>query len=323
MGKKNIEAESNKPMNKSKTLYYFTNSYPYGIAEEWKKRELQVYVDYFDKIIVVPYWYAGNRNARPFIHPKIDYLQPLFPEKDVFRISIKFFLLVKSKHILFFLREFFSAKVFLSKEKLIRWIIVSYNILKLFDSKVIKSICADTNEVTCYFFWARGSAEMIPLMPKKIKIVCKFYNYDLYEDKWGYLPYQKAQMNRSNYLVACSMDNYKYTLNKYPHVKDKLFIDLLGTAIPDAVVNKSEDGILRIVSCAFMETYKRIELLIECLQYINIPIYWTHIGDGPMRKSFEDRMLQLTSINSNISYEFKGVIPHDQLIPYYLSRPID
>jgi glycosyltransferase involved in cell wall biosynthesis len=130
-------------------------------------------------------------------------------------------------------------------------------------------------------------------------------------------------MNRSNYLVACSMDNYKYILCKYPHVKTKLVIDLLGTEIPNTVAKQSEDGILRIVSCAFMVSYKRIELLIESLEHINIPIHWTHIGDGPMRKSYEDKMLKLTAVNSKVKYQFTGAIPHNQLISYYISRPID
>ena len=47
-------------------LLYFTSSYPYGLGEQWKANELNVLVDYFDEITVVPHSHSGNsKNPKP------------------------------------------------------------------------------------------------------------------------------------------------------------------------------------------------------------------------------------------------------------------
>jgi glycosyltransferase involved in cell wall biosynthesis len=206
---------------------------------------------------------------------------------------------------------------------LIRWISVSYNILKLVTNDVFKGVFSDRNEVTCYFFWGRESAEVVPLIPSKIKVICKFYNYDLYQNVWGYLAYQSSQMKRANYIVACSEDNKKYMINNYPKFKDKILIDYLGTEIPSSGSQESKDGVLRLVSCSFMMPHKRLEIIAECLSYVDFPLQWIHIGDGPLRSDLEKKTEIICSAKTNIKVTFLGVIPTHKLIDYYVSNPVD
>ena len=44
-------------------LVFFTESFPYGIQELWKLRELECLAEQFEEIVVAPLQYAGNHVA--------------------------------------------------------------------------------------------------------------------------------------------------------------------------------------------------------------------------------------------------------------------
>lgn len=311
-------------MRSRKTLYYFTNSYPYGLAEDWKKCELEVFVDFFDKIVVIPFWYANNENPNFFNHTKIIYHTPLFPQKNSTRLKSQALKVMFSKHLLFFLKEFFFQRVFLRFDKLIRWLSVSYQIISLIHHPLIKRILETDQGPTFYFFWGRESAEMIPLLPKNVKVVSKHYNYDLFEEDWGYLPYLSRQMKRADVIVPCSTYAKDYILKKFPFSSGKIFVDLLGTQLPKERIKSSSDQVLRLVSCSFIEPYKRVGLIVESLKHVKTKVSWTHIGDGSLREEIEGMSKQLQSINPNIiEVLFTGKIKFEMLRNYYLSREID
>ena|ERR1035437_4358938 len=100
----------------NKKLIYFTNSYPFGIGEQWKATELSVLVEYFEKIIVVPYSYGGNRNSPKLLPKNIEFIGPLFDD-DIIQVSVKNILcLLLSSRAIKYISEIFRKKLYLIRE---------------------------------------------------------------------------------------------------------------------------------------------------------------------------------------------------------------
>ena len=112
----------------NETLFYFTNSYPYGLAENWKRNELIILKDYFKKIYVIPYHFGGNHEFRGYSDQRIEYIQPLFPNKPQKSLKKQLLVLIFSIRFFGYLKEAVKSKVYLNKKKLIRWIASSYTI---------------------------------------------------------------------------------------------------------------------------------------------------------------------------------------------------
>jgi len=65
-----------------RTLYYFTASYPWGMGETWKRNELRRLVPHFERVVVVPYSYAGNTTAPKKLPDGVTATPPLFNTGD-------------------------------------------------------------------------------------------------------------------------------------------------------------------------------------------------------------------------------------------------
>lgn len=66
---------------------------------------------------------------------------------------------------------------------------------------------------------------------------------------------------------------------------------------------------LSIVSISSLIPLKRVHLIIDCLKQCNVPIVWTHFGEGPLRGE-----LPWESLPKNIKVIRNGHIEHDQLL---------
>ncbi len=63
-------------------LFYFTSSFPFGIGEQWKANELEIFVRQFDEITVIPYSYDGNFDSPKKLPRGIKLIDPLFRESS-------------------------------------------------------------------------------------------------------------------------------------------------------------------------------------------------------------------------------------------------
>lgn len=304
-------------------LYYFTNSYPFGMSMLWKPHELEVFKKYCKEITVIPFSFWGNSEAKNVLEG-IHYRQPLFPEQPYVSIRQRLFTVLFSRHIGLFAKQFFSHRVFLNKAKFISWILDSYTIHLLTKHPVIKELLAAADEDTIwYFYWARHSSLIIPLLKKKnVKICCRFHGYDLYEErnKGRYVGYQDEQVKAADLLMPCSQHGSDYLAKKYPSVRDKIFIARLGSQFK-AVSGINNNGVLRIVSCATVRPVKRLHLLAQALQYVKSQVMWVHIGGGP---DYEQLKQQAEAINRpNVQVSFTGNMPGSEIIDFYVQSRFD
>ena len=307
----------------SKKLYFFTNSYPYGLGELWKTNELNVLVDFFDKITVIPFSYGGN--TKPVLLIKgVDYQVPLFNNGISYSKWYKScFQILFSKHLSLFLSEAKKEKVFYSAKRFIKWFSASYKMLQIANNKSFKKIISGADENTIlYFYWGRETSEALPLLKVNcFKIITRFHRYDLYKyANDGYIPYQYYQIKRLDIACACSSDGQNTLADYYPGFTDKIVTKRLGT-VTKGKASSSEDGILRIVSCSLVEPVKRVDIIARALERLDIDTEWLHIGEGSLLKDIKS--LANNSKNKKIKFSFLGQVSNEQVINYYSNNTID
>lgn len=310
-----------------KNLLYFTNSYPYGIGEQWKKNELDVLVNYFNQITVIPFSYGGNLN-QPKVLPRNVILEtPLYEKEGFYITKIDWAKILFSKYILTFLAEFFSKKVYLNKAHLIHWAVACKQVLLLTKHKRLNKILDQSNENTVlYFFWGKGTCELLPFK-KSVQaktIAIRLHRYDLYEERnSGYIPFRNILFKRAKYLLPISLNGEQYLkqyFNNQNEALSKIRLLRLGTISNGKLASKSSDGKMIVMSCSSLVDVKRVHIMVECLKYMNIPIEWRHIGDGALQKELKLKAQQDEVSNQFI---FEGFIPSHEIQDYYTSRSID
>ena len=304
-------------------LLFFTNSYPYGVGELWKTNELNVLIEYFEKITVIPFGYSNQKYPVDFING-VEYKLPLFPDGiPVSRwYSLTQYKFLFSQDIFLFLSEFWNKKVYMSKKKLIKWIYASYKMYLIKHNKYFSKILATVDENTMvYFYWGRETSEVIPILKlKAAKVFSRFHGYDLYRDRnEGYLPYQYQQLKKLDYAFPCSVHGRNSLIECYPDLADKIFVKRLGT-ISIGKANQTTSGPFIIVSCSFLEKVKRIDIIAKSLKFINADIHWIHIGDGTQQHSIE-KITKEENVNNVVT--FLGRLNNNEVIEFYKNSAID
>jgi glycosyltransferase involved in cell wall biosynthesis len=308
---------------KNTKLYYFTNSFPYGFGETWKANELNVLVEYFDEITVVPYCYGGNKDNPKPVPSNIIVAKPLFEEYGMHtKISDTFRLF--DKNFMYYFSEFFLQKVFLSKAKFNSWRTNSIITKKMLSNPLIKDIIKNGDEsYLLYFFWGTHGTEFLPLLYKNkhLKTIVKFHRFDLYDYSFpqNYIPYRKALLDSISIAAPSSNDGFLHLRERFPNMKCKLIVQPLGV-IYKGKVERSTDNIFRIVSCSFLKPVKRVYLIAEALKLLKIPVLWIHIGDGDLMPELRENVSMLPA---NIKVELPGLIATEDLMNYYFQLKID
>lgn len=303
-------------------LLYFTESYPFGLGEQWKTNELSVLVNRFENLHVIPRHYAGNRNPVSPIQG-VTYHKPIFDEAVSKKIIKSFISTIFSSHRLYLLRELLEYCLF-DAEKMKQWIGSCNNFLKVIQSPVIKKLLLNTNEKTiAYFFWGRGTAEIIPVINNSnVSSVIRLHGYDLYLERYKtrYIPFHSKVIDSCNKVLFVSQQGLEYTKRLYPSLSQKLIYAPLGSS-DCGMARMSEDGILRIISCSSLIDLKRVSLLASALtRGFNYNIEWIHLGDGPLR----DEVLEITgSFPYNISFTLTGWIASNRIREFYMDKCVD
>ena len=180
----------------------------------------------------------------------------------------------------------------------------------------------NNSDTIFYFYWGMGSVNFIPFLNNlKAKVVCRFHGGDLYTERnlGNYIPFQRKLLEKIVLALPCSDYGNKYLIQKFPFAKDKVITARLGTLAKGKSLFL-EDGILKIVSCSNVIPLKRLNLLCAALSMINIPISWTHIGEGNLLDEIKE---MAKALPPNIKTNFTGFIPSENVLDYYINHPFD
>jgi glycosyltransferase involved in cell wall biosynthesis len=305
-----------------KKLLFFTASYPYGLGEMWKSYELKYLSKYFDDITIVPYSYGNNfDNPRP-IENNIKVELPLLQDTSVI-INFKSLKLLIGRNFFYYLNEFFCKSVFLKKSRLISWLAVSIQIERLLRTDFIKKLKnSETENTVLYFYWGKGTCDIIPLLKKKkfSKIMVRMHRYDLFEfENNNYIPFRKQLLKSITTAAPSSEAGKEHLLSRYPKLKFQVEVFRCGT-VSEGISKSSIDNILRIMTCSYIVPVKRLDILAKAILNLSIPVQWTHLGDGPLKNELESILINKSE---NITIKFEGMIPSNKVLNYYLNHPID
>jgi len=304
-------------------LFFFTGTYPYGPGEQWKKNELDILVNHFDQITIIPYSYGGNFDNPKQLPKGVKLEQPLFRHDGFILNKTDVFKILFHKHGFAFIKEFFTKKVYKQKVKVVDWMQSTLNIIKLLSNPSLKQVLNADNTVL-YFFWGRGSADVLPFIntTKYKKTLVRMHRFDLFEyTSNNYIPYRSRLMRKKEVLIApCSDIGKQHLLDLYPAEKGHVHTVRLGTRSNGRRSKMSDDRIFRIYSCSNITAVKRIHIMIESLNYIDIPVIWKHIGDGPLINEMKELVKKY---GLKDKFLFEGFVNTDVINELYTNNAVD
>lgn len=305
-------------------LIYFTYSFPSGNTISWKKNELEVFSKGFEKIEVIPFFYIDPVEPEVILPPNVSVHKNLLDKNKKPSFLRRLFKVIRDKNRVTFLREFIDKKVYRSFNHFVAWTIDSYQIICLLDHPLIRKLGKESDDQTIwYFFWGRHPALLIPLLKNryKAKIACRFHGYDLYEKNYGgYIPYRQHILNNTDLYLPCSENGKKYLERNLNIAAEKIYVARLGVK-QDGISPIGNDRTLRIVSCSDCVPIKRLHLIVEAIKQINIPVEWTHIGDGPTLKNIIRSSARIK--NENKQFNFPGYLSNREVYSIYLTKGFD
>lgn len=308
-------------MSEQGILYYFTNAYPFGMGESWKKNELEVFSKYFSKIVVVPFSYDGNTNPKR-LPENASAVSPVSESRTGYPAIFRaiFFSSIFREAI----REFFSEKVFLSVARAKEFIGTLFLIGRLYNHEIFRELRKHRDKsVTLYFFWGTGLSYSLVFLKKENfrRIVVRFHGIDLYAERHIslYIPFRNRQLKQLDLAAPISESGKRYLLTTRKDIAFDCDVYRLG-CVSVGRAHQSSDGIFRIATCSTIIPLKRLDLVAKALAHVHFPVHWLHIGDGPLRTELDSLVEKLPA---NISVTFAGKVDPDRLLDYYAGKPID
>jgi len=305
-------------------LFYFTQSYPFGIGEQWKANELNVLVNEFEEIIVVPFSYAGNFNDPKRLPEGVRLTGPLFEKEVSLASPSDLFRILFHPQSPSFLKEFFSKKVYRKKTHIINWITASRRAIDILGHPAIREIIKNgSKKDILYFYWGKGGCEFLPFVDTGVffKTFVRMHRYDLFEyANNGYIPYRKALLKAASITAPSSMAGKLHLDQLYPQYEPKIQVIRCGTLSEGQFSRPSTDGVLRVVSCSFLSPVKQVHLIIEALQLVEFPIHWVHIGDGILREELEKLV---DDLGVGEKFQFKGLMDSRKVLDFYGENNFD
>lgn len=295
--------------------YLFTGHFPYGYTESFLENEIIFLSKKFSNVYIQPH--RGCNMIKRELPNNIIVYPPIINNNRSKQIIKGAFCY---KTIRIFIKEFFEKEVYLSKNKLQNWLNIFILCNIYLNSKNVQSIFnnIDKNDVV-YFYWGAGVCSILPFVKNNCatKIV-RFHGSDLWEELHdNYVPMRKYVIKSVNIAVFISNMGKKYFESRYPD-KVKMFISKLGTLDYGKGI-KSNDEVLRVLSCSYIIPLKRVNLIYKALNSIpNRKIEWTHIGDGPGLEKLKSEIK-----NSKINVKLTGRLTNDEVIKYYRKNRID
>lgn len=301
-----------------KTIILFTINYPYNTLEHsFLKDELKVLSKNFKSVHLVPQSITGplnNLSDDIKIEESLSVLlqNPTFSQK------------IRSISSIEFIKEVFKLKF---ERKKIRITIATRLSAVVTSDWLINFLKGkEKNEVVLYSFWFNFSTlAFLKLKSKNINIVSRCHNFDLYgnEQNYFYIPFQKKILEALDIIYPDSQMGVDYLQSNFPNANS--MVHLMGVPPSPQDNRPSDDGVLRIVSCAYVIPRKRVDLLLEGLkvyadQHPTQQVHWTHIGEGPEWEQLKEKSKILPS---NLQINFVGNLTNEELHNFYRQNPVD
>lgn len=307
-------------MHGKKVLVLLTESFPYGKGETFLESEVEYYSG-FQKVYVVPLKIKGQLRKLPE-HINVIKLQ----NSSKMNVSLFRGMLLQEMISMIRRKKYNENNLAMMMDFFIR---AQCNSEKIYVN-LLKLGISKTDQIVFYSYWLYEHALTALLLKQKFQnstAVSRCHGYDVFEERnpGEYLPFRKLLLSKLDMIYPISRMGKVYLKEKYPSYHMRTRVRYLGTVGDQKeskdILSDKDKEILHIVSCSSLIPLKRVQMIVEVLSEIKeIPIRWTHIGDGNQIKNIS--MLCKTILGSNVDYQFMGQISNHEVKDFYRNEKI-
>lgn len=302
-----------------RSIVLFSRWFPYNKVKEqsFLVDELNILKSKFKDVYIVPQQIEGE---------KYDLPEGFIVDETLAKALLNIGIGDKLKTVfsLSFVTELFSVRF---NRKKIRYAIAA-RLAALVTSRWIKQFSREKSNLVLYSFWMDFTTLGFAMAKKEnstLKAISRCHNFDIYgnADNGFYVPFQRVMVETMDGVYPDSFGGQQFLRNKYPKGKCKAAI--MGVAKPVKDNIGSTDGVIRLLSCAYMIPRKRVGLLLDGLIVLSktrpdLKIEWQHIGAGP---DWDDVLSRVAKLGGNCKAIFRGNLSSQELAQHYLDHSID
>ena len=248
-------------------------------------------------------------------------------------------------------RECFRKGAWRSLSKL--RVLLSYWLImraSLANREVMEHIIARADQgYLFYFYWGDKSVLILPFLKsfmaaqgRRVPLaVMRLHGSDAIEEAKGILPFREQIYGAVDYAVPVSGMIESYIKCRYAVQPRNICTFRLGSPEGGRTLSweRGPAGELHIASCSNVVPLKRVEYIADAVALLAERLHneggigdvkslcWTHIGDGPQRVALEQHIksrIAAAGFPANLCrVEFKGAMPHREVLEYYRKNHID
>ena len=248
-------------------------------------------------------------------------------------------------------RECFRKGAWRSLSKL--RVLLSYWLImraSLANREVMEHIIARADQgYLFYFYWGDKSVLILPFLKsfmaaqgRRVPLaVMRLHGSDAIEEAKGILPFREQVYGAVDYAVPVSGMIESYIKCRYAVQPRNICTFRLGSPEGGRTLDweRGPAGELHIASCSNVVPLKRVEYIADAVALLAERLHneggigdvkslcWTHIGDGPQRVALEQHIksrIAAAGFPANLCrVEFKGAMPHREVLEYYRKNHID
>ena len=314
----------------AKTIVLVTSSFPYGNGEQFLETEVQYWAKCEDiQLIILPLTIPSN--SKRVVDNSI-IIDTRMKMPYIMKIVYRILFLGTSFFSHTFYKEL-TANVLCRPIRIIRFFssISRFTMFRFKFNDYLQKYNQE-GELIVYTYWNTEATYALQTLKEKFNfsLVSRIHGGDLYQEVRydNYMPLKKLFTKNIDKLftITDSAKDYLHTI--YGFEKNLLQTSRLGVIDKSIVTKATQANTYHIISCAFMSEVKNIDKIVDAIyQYStlneNLHLKWTHIGDGLLFHSLKQYTRDLFSKKPNLSFEFLGNIPNNEIYAFYQSNTID
>ncbi|MBR4454514.1 MAG: glycosyltransferase [Bacteroidales bacterium] len=313
---------------KQKTLVLLCDNYPFSAGEFFIDDEMRVIAPEFDKVLVYTALADAGKKLNRFVPENAEVVS--FSRQKLER--------GKSKSIFRIFKPMFIAEFFFALKKLpLKYWLSAFKIMYVDMhratnlKKDLVALCKAKNldmaDCVFYSYWHDYKALALVMLRKgnmDLKCVARAHGWDNFADRHvpPYLPFKLFIINNLSrtYSISNAGKNYfEYYLNR--KLDNKVIVSRLGKFNDKYPNMDKRSNSALICSCSNLISIKRVDKIIEVLSLLNVKsLHWVHFGDGSLR---EELLQYAQKMLPNVQYEFKGIVPNNEIMDFYAENYVD
>lgn len=189
----------------------------------------------------------------------------------------------------------------------------------------------DIDVAYCYWNDTQSYAAILAKARGRVRrVVSRVHGVDLYEPRRyrEYMPLKRQFIGGYDRIFVLSSHAAAYMEATYGALPERMQLIPLGVPVDDSLSRPSPDGSVHIVSVSYCLPVKRLGRIIDGVAMFardnpDVSVKWTHVGGGPLldetKALARDRLERI----GNLSFEFLGFVPHEDIMRVFLDAPVD